>query len=162
MRIFKRIRLCLCLVVTVLLCSCQGTDTGIEGSWHTEKNGVVMTVSFSKDGKMSTVCNVTDKAKADAAGVKKESLAEKNISCYYSVDTAPDISELSEEEQAQLKGKYLLTAYPDKEAMQKKQGGDGIYFTIVGNKLVTTQKTGEYNAVTGVPVYSDTVFERNE
>ena len=133
----------------------------LHGSWYTEQSGVGMTVSFGEDGTMTVVCKITDKKAADNAGVNPNIVDSKNISCFYTVSARPDLSELSAKEQELLQEKGAITSYLTREDMENSLPGEVIYFTLEGDTLTTTQRSGVYDPQTDIPEYSDTVFTRN-
>ena len=161
MKKFLKISAIITLAV-LLLCGCgaQKPEKAIVGSWFTQANGVGMTVSFSENNIMTVTCNIIDKAATDAAGVNPEIVKAKNITCYYSVEADPDLSLLTESEQELLAGKMALSSYLNEEDMKNALTGEILYFTIDGNTLTTTQRSGAFNPQTNVPEYSETVFTK--
>lgn len=143
-------------------CSGKSPEKALIGSWYTEQNGVRLTVSFSKDGTMTTVCNITDKAAADAAGVNPDIVNTKNIGCLYKVEAEPDISALTSEEQELLKGKSAIVSFLTDDDVKNNLPGETIYFNVSDNTLVTVQRNGTFNSSTDVPEYSETVFTKNK
>lgn len=153
------------LILLLALCGCGGqksAESKIHGTWFTQANGVGLTVAFGEDNVMTTACSVVDKAEADAAGVNTEIVNGKNITCYYKVEETPDLSGLTSAEQEFLEGKMAIVSYLTEEDMKNSLPGEIIFFTLSEDKLITTQRTGTVDSQTGVPDYSQTVFERNK
>lgn len=151
----------LILALSLVFCACKkAPEKIIQGSWYAEQNGVRLTVAFGNDGVMTTLCTITDKAAADAAGVNPDMVNSKNISCFYGVNAQPDLSSLTESEQKFLEGKMALISYYSEEEKESNLPGETLYFTVSGDTLTTTQLSGAINVQTNEPVYSETVFKK--
>lgn len=143
-----------CVLSMFVLGGCGKKENGLVGNWYTEKSGVGMTLSFTEDGEMTVRCSVTDKAAADAAGVDGQEIQSRNFSIKYEAEQNPDLSALTAEEQEKLKGKSCFCGVAEDGTET-----DMVYYIVSGDKLITTQKSGKYDKMSGVPIYDETVFD---
>ncbi len=161
----KTVSVALALIMCLgILCGCgkEKEKSELAGSWYMEENGVGITLSFTEDGKMSAVCKMVDKAKADKAGINKQNIEKMNFSCYYSVDEKPDISDFPSQLQESLKGKKVLKQYQNKKNADNKNSDADDFFLVKDGKLILTKKTGLKSTMTGAPEYKDYVFTSND
>ena len=137
LKIMKKISvilLALVLVCSFSLFACSDEKAeGIIGVWKTENVGYYTITTFLEDGSFNSVYTVSDPETVEAYGITQEMLDSMNNQSYYKFVSA---SELSEEETAEAKGRFVIKIYATREDMDADQGGTCSYYTLEKDTLV--------------------------